>query len=99
MASRAKRVLVIEDSTHVKEVVLANIKAYARFVTPGSFMLVQDTRCGRWKPADAIEEFLGLPEGKDFSVDPRWEYMVFTQHSGGFLRKKGKPSTSLPLGP
>lgn len=108
MARAAKRVIVIEDSTHEKHVVLANIKvlslsaldsspmkeapsallacvkcsqvdfefrynnrttllrfilqAYGRFVSPGSYMVVQDTRCGRWKPADAIEDFLSLPE-------------------------------------
>ena len=90
MAAAAKRVLVIEDSTHEKPVVLTNIKAYGRFVSPGSYMIVQDTRCGRWKPADAVEEFLTLPEGADFSVDPRWEYMVFSQHNGGFLKKSGR---------
>jgi cephalosporin hydroxylase len=62
MSRAAERVMVIEDSTHEKEVVLANIKAYGKFVTPGSYMLVQDTRCGRWKPADAIEDFLSMPE-------------------------------------
>lgn len=87
--SRAKTVMVIEDSTHEYKTVLSNIKAYGKYVTPGSYMLVQDTRCGRWKPADAVEQFLQEPEGKDFSVDPRWEYMVFSQHSGGFLRKSG----------
>ena len=133
MVGAAKRVVVIEDSTHEYPVVLTNIKAYAKFVTPGSYMLVQDTRCGRWKPADAVETFLKIPEvtamraraprlltaaaararrfshalvpranapliavrcplcaqGADFVVDPRWEYMVFSQHNGGWLRKKG----------
>ena len=50
MARGVKRVVVVEDSTHEKPVVLANIRAYGRFVTPGSYMVVQDTRCGRWKP-------------------------------------------------
>jgi len=89
MASQAKTVFVIEDSTHERNVVLANIKSYGRFVTPGSYMLVQDTRGGRWNPSHAIEDFLKLPEGESFEKDPRWEYLVFSQHSGGFLRKKG----------
>lgn len=62
MAGKARRVLVIEDSTHEYKTVLTNIKAYGRFVTPGSYMIVQDTRCGRWKPADAVEKFLTIPE-------------------------------------
>lgn len=101
MASQAKRVLVMEDSTHEKPVVLANVKAYGQFVTPGSYLIVQDTRCGRWKPADAVAEFLTLPEGARFSVDPRWEYMVFSQHNGGFLRKEGTagPAAIYPQGP
>jgi cephalosporin hydroxylase len=65
MSRAAERVMVIEDSTHERDVVLANIKAYGKFVTPGSYMLVQDTRCGRWKPADAIEDFLSMPEVRD----------------------------------
>jgi cephalosporin hydroxylase len=98
---QAKRVLVMEDSTHEKPVVLTNLKAYGRFVTPGSYLIVQDTRCGRWKPADAVEEFLTLPEGSAFTVDPRWEYMVFSQHNGGFLRKAGAagPAAVYPEGP
>lgn len=62
MSKVAKRVMVIEDSTHQREVVLENIKAYGKFVTPGSYLLVQDTRGGRWKPAEAVDDFLSMPE-------------------------------------
>ena len=57
-------------------------------------MIVQDTRCGRWKPADAIREFLEEDAGEDFTRDRRWEYMYFSQHNGGFLRKSGIADTS-----
>ena len=57
-------------------------------------MIVQDTRCGRWKPADAIREFLKEDAGEDFTRDRRWEYMYFSQHNGGFLRKEGKADTT-----
>lgn len=88
MAANATCVVVIEDSSHTYDMVLANIRAYGRFVTPGSYMLVQDTRGGRWSPAAAVADFLKLPEGSPFEVDRRWEYLVFTQHSGGWLKKK-----------
>mmetsp|Transcript_60585 Transcript_60585/g.118766 ORF Transcript_60585/g.118766 Transcript_60585/m.118766 type:complete len:128 (-) Transcript_60585:90-473(-) len=87
MAENATRVIVIEDSAHKYDMVLSNIRAYSRFVTPGSYMLVQDTRGGRWEPAEAINDFLKLPEGSKFQVDRRWEYLVFTQHTGGWLKK------------
>jgi len=34
-------------------------------------------------------------------VDPRWEYMVFSQHNGGFLKKEGTagPAAAYPQGP
>ena len=76
MAARVKRVVLVEDSTHEKPVVLANIRAYSKFVTPGSYLIVQDTRCGRWKPADAIRDFLDEEVGQDFTRDPRWECKV-----------------------
>lgn len=52
-------------------------------------MLVQDTRAGRWAPAAAIRTFLAMPEGEDFSDYDRWECLVYTQHSGGWLRRRG----------
>jgi len=87
MADAATRVVVIEDSAHKYDMVLSNIRAYSQFVTPGSYMLVQDTRGGRWAPARAIDDFLAMQEGSEFQVDRRWEYLVFTQHTGGWLKK------------
>jgi len=87
-ARDAERVVVIEDSSHVYDVVRSNVEAYGRFVTPGSYMLVQDTRGGRWAPERAIGDFLRGPNGAGFEVDRRWEYLVFSQHTGGWLRKR-----------
>ena len=44
--------------------------------------------------ADAIRDFLEEDSGREFSRDPRWEYMYFSQHNGGFLRKSGIADTS-----
>jgi hypothetical protein len=50
------------------DVVLANANAYGKLVTPGSYMLVQDTRGGRRPPAAAVRAFLSGPHGGDFEV-------------------------------
>jgi cephalosporin hydroxylase len=89
-------VMVIEDSDHSAEHVLANVRAYAEFVSPGSFLIVQDTRFGRGVglgPSKAIAHFLAesgptAAEGRArFVRDRRPEYLIFSQHSGGFLRR------------
>jgi len=84
-ASRAKKVLVIEDSNHQEAVVAENLAAYHEFVTPGSYFVVQDTRLGG--PARAIDAFL---RGGDtcYVRDRRPEYYYITQHWGGYLYKK-----------
>jgi|EP00970_Alexandrium_tamarense_P007973 cephalosporin hydroxylase len=84
-ASKAKVVLVIEDSDHQYSSVKANLDSYHQFVTPGSYMVVQDTRLG--DPHRAVRKF--MKEGADcFHIDKRWEYFVFSQHFDGFLRKR-----------
>ena len=85
-AARATRVFVIEDSNHLLPVVSANVKAYARFVTPGQYLLVQDTRLG--SPLQAVNAFLASPAGKCFEKDRRPEYYVITQHWEGYLYRK-----------
>ena len=52
-------ILVMEDSDHTYEHVVDNIFAFARFVTPGSYLIVQDTRMGKFVgPTRAVERFL-----------------------------------------
>ena len=96
----AKTVMIIEDSNHKKDVVLANLRAYHKFVTPGSFFLVQDTYVdqfgqGSHGPHGAVREFLAS-EGKDlFVIDRGREYFLFSQHSNGWLyRKEGQPAAA-----
>ena len=92
----SKTILVIDDSNHLTEVVLENINAYARFVTPGSYLIVQDTKMFRLNkkdpnvnPSGAVTQFLKSDRGKDFYIDRNFEYYVITQHPEGFLRRKG----------
>ncbi len=91
----AEDVVVILDSDHSKDHVLAELKTYAPFVTGGSYLIVEDTNVnGRpvlpdfgEGPAEAIEEFLGTGEGRNFEVDPSREKFYFTFNSGGFLKR------------
>ena len=41
------QVMVSEDSSHAYNVVVDNTRAYAQFVTLGSYLLVQDTKMTR----------------------------------------------------
>jgi cephalosporin hydroxylase len=97
MASNATAVglpvLVVEDSDHVYEHVRDNIEAYASLVSRGSYLIVQDTRAGRFPgPTKAIAEFLLRQKdfesrGGAFVRDRRPEHFLISQHSGGFLRR------------
>jgi cephalosporin hydroxylase len=97
-ARGASRVLVILDSSHAKEHVLAELHAYAPLVTPGSYLIVEDTNLnghpvdrdhGRG-PAEAVAEFL---EGNDaFVRDESREKFMLTFNPGGYLKKR-EPAT------
>ena len=55
----ARIACLLQDSDHREEHVADNIKAYAPFVSIGSYLVVQDTRLGRFKgPSQAISRFL-----------------------------------------
>ncbi len=93
-------VLVILDSLHTKDHVLAELDAYSPLVGPGSYVIVQDTVIESmpdglypnrpWSqgnsPANATEEFLARP-GCRFVVDDEYAAkLILTTTPGGFLR-------------
>jgi len=87
-------VLVILDSGHGKDHVLAELYAYAPFVTPGSYLIVEDTNLNGHPvesdhgpgPAEAVAEFL---ERNDvFVQDERREKFLLTFNPGGYLEKR-----------
>lgn len=91
-----ERVLVILDSDHSKQHVLAELRAYNSFVTPGSYLIVEDTNRHGYHlagglpeggPAEAVEEF--MQENDEFEVDTsREDKFLMTFNPGGWLRRK-----------
>lgn len=86
-------VLVILDSDHRKEHVLAELHRYGPLVSPDSYLIVEDTNLNGHPvdpdfgpgPAEAIEEFLG--EAPSFRVDRSKEKFYLSFNPGGYLRK------------
>ena len=97
-------VLVILDSNHTEEHVLAELEIYAQFVSKESAILVMDTGIEfappetfntdrPWKvgsnPYTATKKFLALPLGQDFEVDQKIEFRhLISSAPEGFLRRK-----------
>jgi len=91
-----KRVLVVLDSVHAAFHVAAEIKAYSSLVSPGSYLIVEDTGLDsipifpNWEgPTRAVMDFLQTDEGDNFEVDSAREAFMITLHPGGWLRRKG----------
>ena len=95
-------VLVILDSNHAREHVLEELRIYAPLVTPGSFVIVEDTNVNGHPvspdfgpgPMEAVSEFLRSSE--DFSVDWKREKFFLTFNPGGYLKRQ---TTSAALDP
>lgn len=92
-AEEASPVMVILDSDHSRDHVLAELRAYAPLVTPGSYLVVEDTNIGRPVepelapgPHEALEEF--LRESPEFVRDLSREKFFLTFNPGGFLRRR-----------
>jgi cephalosporin hydroxylase len=87
------KVMVILDSDHHKEHVLNELVIYSKFVTKGSYLIVEDTNINGHPvfvefgpgPMEAIEEFLG--QNEEFVVDEKREKLYLTFNPKGYLRK------------
>ena len=84
LSADAERVLVLLDSDHSLGTVKAELEALHRFVTPGSYIIVEDTY-STIKPGVAAKAFVA--SHADFVSDAGREYLMFSQHRGGYLRR------------
>lgn len=84
--------LVVLDSAHDQEHVLAELADYHRFVAPGMYLVVEDTNINGHPvrpdfgpgPYEAVQRW--LPNHPDFSVDSEGEPYL-TNNPGGYLRR------------
>jgi len=96
------RVMVVLDSAHYKKHVLKEMEIYSKFVTPGCYMIVDDTCISGHPvrsfeseyveiapgPYEAVMEFLST--NKDFEIDFMREKFFVTTNPRGFLRRKAE---------
>lgn len=87
-------VLVVLDSDHRRDHVLAELEAYAPLVTAGSYIVVEDTNLNGHPvepdhgpgPMEAVEAFLdGHPE---FAHDAAMDKFLLTFNPRGYLKRK-----------
>jgi cephalosporin hydroxylase len=91
--TRGARVLVTLDSDHRMSHVLNELRLYSKFVSVGSYLIVQDTAHNGHPlkttygkgPMEALEEF--LKENKDFVRDAGREKFLLTFHPRGYLKR------------
>lgn len=96
-------VLVLLDSDHSREHVLDELRLYSPFVTPGSYVIVEDTNLNGhpvWPdfgpgPMEAVDIFLS--ENDDFVIDTSREKFYLTWNPRGYLKRvKGSVVDNIP---
>ena len=92
----APTVMVILDSAHNAEHVLEELRSYHQLVSPGSYLIVEDTNVNGHPvepgfgagPTEAIEAFMS--ENDDFIVDTEMEKFHLTFNPGGYLKRRAE---------
>jgi cephalosporin hydroxylase len=86
------KVLVLLDADHRTDFVRQELALYAPLVTPGSYLIVNDTHLEKYYPrdaqggaADAVREFVA--GNKQFSVDAARNKFVVSCCPGSFLKR------------
>lgn len=91
---RAAPVLVVLDSDHRREHVLAELEAYGPLVTKGSYLIVEDTNLNGHPvepdhgpgPLEAVETFLS--SHPEFAHDTAMDKFLLSFNPRGYLRRK-----------
>lgn len=90
-AEGQKSVMVVLDSLHTFEHVAMELAAYGNLVTPGCYLVVEDTAVDEsWrKPAAKAAARDFLLAHSDFAIDETREKHMMTLNPGGWIRRKG----------
>ena len=94
-ACRGRRTMVILDSDHTRAHVAAELAIYAPLVTPGQYLIVEDTNINGHPvyesfgpgPHEAVQEFLRHHGG--WTVDRSRERLLVTFNPAGYLLRVG----------
>ena len=94
--------MVILDSDHRKDNVLAELRAYSPLVQPGDYLIVEDTNVNGHPlvpdfgpgPMEAVDEFLATDDS--FEIDPAREKFYMTFNPRGYLRRLDAAASHAP---
>lgn len=97
LVGQDERVTAILDSDHHKDHVLKELRGYGPLVTPGNYLIVEDSNLNGHPvaagfgpgPMEAIQEF--LKEQHEFEIDRSREKYYLTFNPSGYLRKRKIP--------
>ena len=89
-------VMAILDSNHAQSHVAKELSGYAPLVTPGQYLIVEDTNLNGHPvrrdfgpgPMEAVEEFLETELGRDFAPDKEREKFLMTLNPNGYLLRQ-----------
>jgi len=87
------KVMVILDDLHIKDHVLKELRIYSKFVSKGSYLIVEDTHLNNHPiepffgpgPMEAVNEF--LKEDQNFKIDSTKEKFYMTWNPRGYLKR------------
>ncbi len=93
---KGRKTIVTLDSDHSMSHVLQELRMYSPLVSPGSYLIVEDTHLDGLPthpeqgpgPMAAVRRFLEEGGNRDFERDDSREALVLTFNPGGWLRRK-----------